>query len=117
MSKYVLQTAKDPANMTPHEEKHVPYIEAPDKVKKGEYFQVTVRMGKGIDQPMEPGHFIQYVDLYANYYYLGRVNFTPDTKAEATMTIKLDESCTLRAYEFCNLHGMWESSREIIVEE
>ena len=25
---------KDPANLTPHEEKHVPYIEAPDRVKK-----------------------------------------------------------------------------------
>ena len=117
MAYYEIKGVNDPENKTVLEEKHVPYIQAPDKVKKGEYFQVNIKMGKEVDHPMEPGHFIQYVDLYANYYYLGRVNFTPDTKAEATMTIKLDESCTLRAYEFCNLHGMWESSREIIVEE
>jgi superoxide reductase len=116
MAYYDIKSVSDPNNKTALEKKHVPYIQAPEKVKKGEYFQVTVKMGEEIDHPMEPGHFIQYVDLYANYYHLGRVSFTPESKAEATLTIKLEESCTMRAYILCNLHGQWEASKEITVE-
>ncbi|NLM96092.1 MAG: desulfoferrodoxin [Halanaerobiaceae bacterium] len=117
MALYEVQTFSDPENKTVHEQKHVPFIQAPEKVKKGEYFQVSIKMGEGIDHPMEPGHFIQYVDLYADYYHLERVNFTPETKAEAVLTIKLEKSCTLRAFELCNLHGQWEGTFDIIVEE
>lgn len=117
MAYYDVKGVSDPEMKTALEEKHVPYIQAPDKVKKGEHFQVIIKMGKEIDHPMEPGHFIQYVDLYADYYHLGRVNFTPETKAEATLTIKLEESCKLRAFELCNLHGQWEAAHQITVEE
>lgn len=117
MAYYEVKTVSKPENKTVLEQKHIPYIQAPDRVKRGEYFQVSIKMGKEIDHPMEPGHFIQYVDLYADYYHLGRVNYTPEAKAEVVLTIKLEESCTLRAFEFCNLHGQWEGSLEILVEE
>ncbi len=116
MAYYDIKKVSDPNNKTALEKKHVPYIMAPETVKMGEYFQVTVKVGEEIEHPMEPGHFIQYVDLYANYYHLGRVSFTPDSKAETTITIKLEESCTLRAYTLCNLHGQWEAARDITVE-
>lgn len=99
------------------EKKHVPHIQAPDKVKKGEYFEVKVNFGKEIDHPMEPGHYIQYFDVNAEYANLGRVMFTPEMKAEGTLKIKLEESCKLRVYAFCNLHGYWEGYKEIKVEE
>lgn len=116
MSKYKIQTLVNHDDKTALEKKHVPQITAPDKVKKGELFEVTVQMGKEIDHPMEEGHFIQYVELYANYFQIARVDFSPEVKAEATLQIKLDESCTLRAFESCNLHGQWEASKEITVE-
>src|SRR5690554_5467744 len=116
MAYYEIKGVNDPENKTVLEEKHVPYIQAPDKVKKGEYFQVNIKMGKEVDHPMEPGHFIQYVDLFADYYHLGRVSFTPEVKAEATLTIKLEESCILRAFELCNLHGQWKAAHKITVE-
>ncbi|PRX25105.1 superoxide reductase [Orenia metallireducens] len=116
MSYYDLKKAANGDDKTTLEDKHVPVIDAPDKVKKGEYFEVKIKMGEGIDHPMEEKHFIQYVELYADYYQLARVNFTPEMKAEVALTIKLEESCTLRAYEFCNIHGQWEAAKEITVD-
>ncbi|ODS50533.1 MAG: superoxide reductase [Halanaerobium sp. 4-GBenrich] len=66
---------------------------------------------------MGPDHYIQYFDLYANYASLARVEFTPDMKAEATLNLKLEESCDLNVYAFCNLHGHWEGRKEIKVVE
>ncbi|MGM0502084.1 MAG: class II SORL domain-containing protein [Bacillota bacterium] len=113
MSYYDIKSSDNPENAL--EKKHVPLIDAPDTVKKGEPFEVTIKMGE-IDHPAEKDHFIQYVELYANYYQLGRVNFTPEMRPEVTFKVKLEESCTLRAYEFCNLHGQWETAKEITVE-
>ncbi len=117
MSYYDIRSTVNSDNKTTLEKKHVPVITAPDTVKAGEYFEVKIKMGDEIDHPMGEDHFIQYVELYANYYQLARVDFGPETKAEATLTIKLEESCTLRAYEYCNLHGQWEATKEITVEE
>jgi len=36
------------------EEKHVPVIEAPDKVKKGEFFDVKVTIGKEVAEENSP---------------------------------------------------------------
>ncbi|PRX29480.1 superoxide reductase [Orenia metallireducens] len=115
MQYYEVKQADDPNNKTELEKKHIPVIQAPDKVKKDEYFDITIKMGE-IDHPVEPGHFIQYVDLYANYYHLGRANFTPEMKPEVTFKVKLKESCTIRGYELCNLHGQWQGNKEITVE-
>ncbi len=114
MSKYKIQSAENPESTL--EKKHIPLIEAPDTVEAGEFFEVTVKMGNGIDHPVEKDHFIQYVELYADYYQVGRLTFTPEMKPEATFQIKLEDSCTLRAFEFCNLHGQWEAKKEITVE-
>lgn len=78
---------------------------------------MTVTFGKEITHPMGPDHYIQYFDLYANYASLARVDFTPDMKAEATLTLKLEESCDLNVYAFCNLHDHWEGSKSIEVVE
>lgn len=39
-------------------EKHVPVIESPDKVKKGEFFEVKVSLGKEIAHPNTTEHHI-----------------------------------------------------------
>lgn len=118
MSKYDLKKLEheNSEDKTALEKKHVPHIQAPEKVKKGEYFDVTIAMGKEIEHPMEPNHYIQYVELYADYYQLARVDFTAEAKAEVTLTVKLEESCTLRSFTYCNLHDQWEAAKEITVE-
>ncbi|WP_027340642.1 class II SORL domain-containing protein [Halonatronum saccharophilum] len=114
MKYYEVKNVANEKEKSELEKKHIPIIEAPDKVNKDEFFEVKLKIGK-IDHPVDKDHFIQYVDLYAEFYHLGRANFTPEAKAEATFKIKLKESCTLRAYELCNLHGQWESAKKIEV--
>ncbi|MFQ5974823.1 MAG: class II SORL domain-containing protein [Candidatus Hydrothermarchaeales archaeon] len=110
---------KDIENLTELEKKHVPVIDAPDKVKAGEPFKVTVTVGS-IPHVMEQGHHIQWMDLYSGKNFLAKVLFTPVfTKAEATITLVkggAHKTSTLRAIERCNLHGLWEGNKDIVVE-
>ncbi|MFP4175688.1 MAG: class II SORL domain-containing protein [Planctomycetota bacterium] len=109
----------DPAEMSALEKKHVPVIAAPDSVKEGECFQVTVEVGKYKDHPNETDHFIDFVELYADHTYLGRAHFRPVTTCPTvTFCVQLEHiHQKLRAFEHCNRHGTWESDHEITVTE
>jgi superoxide reductase len=100
----------DPDQMSDLEKKHVPVIGAPEMVGKEECFEVTVEVGKYKDHPNEPGHFIEFIELYADDTYLGRADFTPTrTCPVVTFCVSLDHvHKQLRAFEHCNLHGTWE---------
>ncbi len=101
------------------EKKHLPIITAPKKVKKGEWFEVTVEVGKLLTHPSEPGHFIMFVELYADDTYICRMDFTPNTAYPVMKAkIRLEHSHgALHAYERCNLHGTWENQFDIEVSE
>jgi superoxide reductase len=105
-----------PANMTDMMRKHTPVMDAPDKVKAGEPFAVVLKVGgiDGVDHPNLLGHWINWVDLYAGDRLLGRTEFAPVvSQPEATLHIALEESATLRAVAYCNLHGAWESTQAV----
>jgi superoxide reductase len=110
---------KDADNMTDLEKKHLPVITAPKKVKKGECFEVTIEVGKLMQHPNEPAHYIEFVELYADHTYLARFDFTAQrTCPTVKACISLDHIHSgLRAYERCNLHGVWEGAFEIEVAE
>ena len=110
---------KNPNNLTVMEKKHLPIITAPDKVKVKEFFEVKIKVGgiDGIEHPNLLGHWINFIEIYAGERFLGRFEFAPETtKPEVTIYIILEESTTLRVFEFCNLHGMWETDKKIIIE-
>ena len=99
------------------EKKHLPIITAPKKVKKGEHFEVTVEVGKLMAHPNEPGHFIEFIELYAGDTYLCRMDFTAKTTCPILKAcVCLDHAHgKLRAFERCNLHGTWEKEVDIEV--
>lgn len=101
------------------QKKHLPIISAPKSVKKGQCFEVIVEVGKLLKHPNEPGHFIQFIELYAGDTYLARMDFTAKTTCPIMKTcISLDHwHGKLRAFERCNLHGTWESEVDIEVTE
>ncbi len=109
----------DPGNMTDLEKKHTPVISAPESVKAGECFCVTVEVGKLLAHPNERGHYISYVELYADETFLGRVDLTPVTTCPTVQfCVALDHvHAKLRALEFCNLHGVWEGEKALTVAE
>jgi superoxide reductase len=110
---------KDVSNMTELEKKHIPVIECPDKVKAGEPFQIKINVGE-ILHVMEEGHHIQWLEVKSGENLYARVNLTPVfTKPEVTLTLVKGEkhsSRTLRVIERCNLHGLWEATKDITIE-
>jgi superoxide reductase len=115
-------------------EKHVPVIEAPDKISKGENIPVSVTVGKEIAHPNTTEHHILWIDVYfhpdgsKSPYNLGRFEFcahgastegpntsTVYTHPKVTLTFKTDKSGTLFALSHCNIHGLWKDSRAIKV--
>lgn len=117
-------------------EKHVPVIEAPEKVKKGEIFPVKVAIGKEIAHPNKTEHHIQWIDVYFQprgekfAYQIGKAEFSahgastqgPDTSSvythhEVTLSFKTDKPGILYASSFCNIHGLWQSAQALEVVE
>jgi superoxide reductase len=101
--------------------KHVPIIEAPDKVEVNEPFVVKIKIGgiDGVEHPNTLSHWINWVTLYAGERLISRVEFGSELsdKYLVTINLKLSESTILRAQGFCNLHGVWEGkTKKVIVE-
>ncbi|MBU2103173.1 MAG: class II SORL domain-containing protein [Candidatus Omnitrophota bacterium] len=116
-------------------EKHVPVIAAPSRVKKGEPVKLVVSVGKEIAHPNTTEHHIRWVEVYFLVsgekfpYQIGKVEFTAHgesaqgintstiyTHPEVTLGFKTEKSGTIFASSYCNIHGLWESSQELIVE-
>jgi superoxide reductase len=99
-----------------YDPKHTPKIAAPEKVKRGEWFDVTISVGDGGEHPSLSEHFIRYIALYINTAEIARVYLHPVYSfPKVTLTIALDEGGTLRAIEEPNHSAAWETSRKIVV--
>jgi len=109
----------DPSNLTGLEKKHMPVIEAPAKVKKGQCFEISVEVGKLQAHPNEPAHFIEFIDVYADETFLARVDLTAALSCpKVTLCFSLPFAAKeLRAYERCNIHGVWLGTKPIKVVE
>jgi len=116
-------------------EKHAPVIEAPEAVKAGEFFPVHLSIGKEIAHPNTTEHHIAWIELYfhptggkfphqvahlacsAHGESVAGANQGPAyTAPDFTVNVKLDQAGTFHALALCNIHGLWESSRAVLVE-
>lgn len=96
--------------------KHTPMIEAPDSVKAGEAFSVTIRVGEKM-HPSDVGHSVQWIELYAGEVQLARASLTPTlTQPVVTFNIMLKESTILRALSQPNHSAAWEATKKITVK-
>jgi superoxide reductase len=96
--------------------KHTPKITAPDKVKRGEWFDVTITIGEGGEHPSLSEHFVRYIGLYINTAEIARVYLHPVySYPKVTLTIALDEGGSLRAVEEPTHSAAWEASKKIAV--
>jgi len=116
-------------------EKHVPVIEVENKVKKGEAVKITVTVGKEIPHPNTTEHHISYIALYflpreeKFSYQVAHCEFnahgasvqgpntsTVYTAPAAVINFKTEKPGTLIASSYCNIHGLWDNSKEISFE-
>ena len=113
-------------------EKHVPMIECPDSVQPDSMFHVKVTLGKEIAHPNTTEHHIRWIALYfqpdgAKFtYQIARFEFTAHgeaaeganqgpvyTHSEGSTMMKTTKPGTLLAVAYCNIHGLWQSSKPI----
>ncbi|HVO77086.1 MAG TPA: class II SORL domain-containing protein [Candidatus Bathyarchaeia archaeon] len=116
-------------------EKHVPVIDAPAAIKKGEFFELAVVVGKEVPHPNKTEHHIRWVAAYfqpdgAKFpHEIGKMDFSahgestegPDrstvyTHPAVSVTFKTDKAGTIHAVSYCNVHGLWMSSRRLEVK-
>jgi superoxide reductase len=116
-------------------EKHVPVIECPDEVSAEEMFDISVSLGKAIAHPNTTEHHIAWIKLQYKpaddkfSYELGNYVFAAHgacvegankgpayTNHSVVTKVKLLKPGTIYASAFCNLHGLWESSKEIKIK-
>jgi superoxide reductase len=116
-------------------EKHVPVIECSDSVTSGTFFDVKVSLGKEIAHPNTTEHHIRWIQLFFQpegekfTYHVGTFEFCahgesvdgPNTGSvytnhSATASMKITKPGTIYALAFCNIHGMWESAKDVKLE-
>lgn len=115
-------------------EKHVPVIEAPESVAAGEPVEIKVSIGEEIPHPNTAEHHIKWIKLLFQpsegfTFELADIQFAAhgeglkgpqdgpcSTDPVANVTVRLKQSGTLIALSYCNIHGLWESSKAITVK-
>ena len=95
--------------------KHTPRISAPESVKRGEWFEVSVVVGAD-QHPSLVEHFVRYIALYKDGTEIARTYLHPVFSApKVTFTIALDEGGMLRALAEPTHSAAWEASKKISV--
>lgn len=109
-------------------EKHVPVIHAPEKIKADESIDIKISIGEEIKHPNTLEHHISWVKVFFKPTdskfptEIGSYNFTAHGEGNiynepvVTTEIRLNKSGTLHVLSYCNIHGLWENSQDIIVE-
>ena len=96
--------------------KHTPKITAPDSVKRGAWFTVTVSIGAESMHPSLQEHFVRYIALYKDSVEIARAYLHPVYSAPTvTFTVALDEGGLLRAIAEPTHSAAWEASKKITV--
>jgi len=99
-----------------HDPKHTPRIVAPESVKRGEWFDVTVTVGADSMHPSLSEHFVRYIALFKDSTEIARVYLHPVFSApKVTFTVALDEGGMLKAQAEPTHSAAWEASRKIAV--
>ncbi len=105
------------ANKTGYDPKHTPKVTAPDSVKRGEWFDVTIEIGQGARHPSLVEHHVRWIALYNGEVELVRAYMHPVASSpKVTFTIRLEETATLRALEEPTHTAAWITEHKVTVE-
>jgi len=113
-------------------EKHAPVIECADIVRPDEFLPVKVTLGKEIAHPNTTEHHIRWISVYFQPegerfpYQIGHFEFAAHgesvegpnkgpiyTQHEVSLSMKTGKPGVIYATALCNIHGLWQSSKEI----
>lgn len=113
-------------------EKHTPVIDCPATVTSGETFEVTAEIGREIPHPNTTEHHIVWIALHfipagaKSSYEIGRFEFSAHgqsvegankgpvySESFVRAAITIHTAGEIHATSYCNIHGLWESSRNV----
>jgi len=116
-------------------EKHVPAIDALERIGKGETVSITVKVGKEIPHPNTAEHHIKSIEVYylipeekfplqvARFEFnthgesaQGPNTSTVYSEPEVTASFKVGKSGTILVISYCNIHGIWKNTKDLTVE-
>lgn len=110
-------------------EKHVPTIQAPESVKKGEVVTINISIGESDPHPNTFEHYISWMKVYfkpegakfpveiGTYDFGAHGEFDLFTEPDVKLNFKAEKSGTIFATSYCNIHGLWENSKELKIED
>lgn len=114
-------------------EKHAPVIKVADTVKAGEVVNIELVVGEDIAHPNTVEHHIGWIKLYfvaegtTLPFEVGSVEFKAHgegavanegpvhAESRGFVAAKFQKSGKLIAVSYCNIHGLWESEKDIVV--
>ncbi|MFZ7104823.1 MAG: class II SORL domain-containing protein [Peptococcaceae bacterium] len=109
-------------------EKHVPVLQCPEKISANEFFELKVLIGEAIPHPNTLEHHISWIKVFflaegkkfpvelATFNFAAHGEGDIYDEPSGAAKIKLPASGTLLAMSYCNIHGLWENSKNITVE-
>jgi superoxide reductase len=110
-------------------EKHVPVIHCPEKVKLDTAFEIKVSIGDAVPHPNTFEHHIVWIKVFfqpegskfptevASFRFSAHGEGETFTDPVGLTQIKIKKSGTVYAMAYCNIHGLWENSTQISLEE
>jgi len=105
-------------------EKHVPVIEAPETVKRGEAFMVKVKVGTAVAHPNTVEHHVKWIQLYAKeeggrpMVHVATFDIGPTlARPWISFPATLERTSELYAMAYCNVHGVWDYGKKVTVEK
>jgi superoxide reductase len=117
------------------EERHIPFIDIPQRIKKNEDFTVKVTVGKDTLHPHTKDHYIRWIEVFFQTRdeiapnEIRKFEFTPQEgeptppeenntskSREITLSLKTEKAGTIFATTYCNIHGLWQNSKHIEIE-
>lgn len=95
--------------------KHIPAVTVNKEcafIPENSCVDVMVRIGATL-HPMEEKHYIQFIDCYLDWKYLGRVYLTPNLNPATCFHLK-EKRGKIAIVECCSIHGYWMAEDVII---
>lgn len=97
-------------------DRHMPHVICPDEVRKGEKFEVKVRMGENYPHPDDHDHFISVLQLWNRETLLAEARYSAGVYGNKPSHLEIDfhivapdVSMNLSAMAICTKHGLWQS--------
>jgi len=107
-------TPNDKNSLNRFEKKHTPEIIVGKKDRRGFSLIEIVVGSDGVAHPTEDNHWIHLIELHSDIGKVGFIKFDQyQSSGYGAFRVRLDGVKELKAKAYCNLHGVWSSTKNL----